>query len=89
MSKGFVHSIKVPRLYKTAATIVRKVTEDGASLKQLVYEKNHPVSTFKNHVLSNNYLFIITKNNNLNKNSSISNLNLLLMNYPKEKKALV
>lgn len=44
MSQGFVHSIKVPRLYKTAATIVKKVAEDGASLKQLIYEKNHPVS---------------------------------------------
>ncbi|XP_043269508.1 28S rRNA (cytosine-C(5))-methyltransferase [Venturia canescens] len=42
MSNGFVHSIKVPRLYKTTAKIVQKVAEDGASLKQLIYEKKHP-----------------------------------------------
>lgn len=44
MSTGFVHSIPVPRLYKTAAKTVRQVTEEGASLKQLIYEKKHPVS---------------------------------------------
>ncbi|XP_063975530.1 28S rRNA (cytosine-C(5))-methyltransferase [Diachasmimorpha longicaudata] len=42
MSKGFVHSIPVPRLYKIAAKTVRQVTEEGASLKQLIYEKKHP-----------------------------------------------
>ncbi|XP_011300934.1 probable 28S rRNA (cytosine-C(5))-methyltransferase [Fopius arisanus] len=42
MSNGFVHSIPVPRLYKTAAKTVRQVTEEGASLKQLIYEKKHP-----------------------------------------------
>lgn len=37
------HSIKVPRLYKTAAKIAQQVKENGSSLKQLVYEKKHPV----------------------------------------------
>lgn len=39
----FEHSVKVPRLYKTAARIAQKVKEDGSSLKELVYEKKHPV----------------------------------------------
>ncbi|XP_015516291.2 28S rRNA (cytosine-C(5))-methyltransferase [Neodiprion lecontei] len=42
MSGVFEHSIKVPRLYKTVAKIVQTVREDGASLKQLVYLKQHP-----------------------------------------------
>ncbi|XP_029667829.1 probable 28S rRNA (cytosine-C(5))-methyltransferase isoform X1 [Formica exsecta] len=41
MSTGFVHSVKVPRIYKFTADIVRRVQEDGASLKTLIYEKNH------------------------------------------------
>jgi len=44
MSNGFVHSVKVPRIYKVAANIVRRVHEDGAGLKDLIYEKKHPVS---------------------------------------------
>lgn len=48
MSKGFVHSVKVPRLYKTVAGIVQKVQENGASLKQLIYQQRHTVSC---HVL--------------------------------------
>lgn len=39
----FEHSVKVPRLYKTAAKFAKLVKEDGISLKQLVYEKKHPV----------------------------------------------
>ncbi|XP_012219603.2 28S rRNA (cytosine-C(5))-methyltransferase [Linepithema humile] len=42
MSSGFVHSVKVPRIYKLTADIVRRVREDGASLKSLIYEKKHP-----------------------------------------------
>lgn len=45
MSTGFVHSVKVPRIYKFTADIVRRVQEDGASLKTLIYEKNHSVSS--------------------------------------------
>lgn len=44
MSNGFVHSVKVPRLYKTASKIVRDVRENGGSLKTLIYEQKHPVS---------------------------------------------
>ncbi|XP_014474445.1 PREDICTED: probable 28S rRNA (cytosine-C(5))-methyltransferase [Dinoponera quadriceps] len=42
MSDGFVHSVKVPRIYKITANIVRCVQEQGASLKGLIYEKKHP-----------------------------------------------
>ncbi|XP_032665045.1 probable 28S rRNA (cytosine-C(5))-methyltransferase [Odontomachus brunneus] len=42
MSDGFVHSVKVPRIYKITADIVRCVQERGASLKTLIYEKKHP-----------------------------------------------
>lgn len=41
---GFKHSVKVPRLYKCAASITQKVAEGAGSLKQLVYEKTHFVS---------------------------------------------
>ncbi|XP_043498801.1 28S rRNA (cytosine-C(5))-methyltransferase [Polistes fuscatus] len=42
MSKGFVHSIKVPRLYKIASKIVRDVQENGASFKSLIFSEKHP-----------------------------------------------
>ncbi|XP_011702936.1 PREDICTED: probable 28S rRNA (cytosine-C(5))-methyltransferase [Wasmannia auropunctata] len=42
MSNEFVHSITVPRIYKFTADIVRRVRENGASLKTLIYEKKHP-----------------------------------------------
>ncbi|CAK9814791.1 28S rRNA (cytosine-C(5))-methyltransferase [Anthophora plagiata] len=42
MSSGFVHSVKVPRLYKVVAKIVREVRENGGSLKSLLYERKHP-----------------------------------------------
>lgn len=42
MSKGFVHSVKVPRLYKIAAKVIKDVQENGASLKTLVFSKKHP-----------------------------------------------
>lgn len=44
MSNGFVHSAKVPRIYKLTADIVRRVRVENASLKSLIYEKKHPVS---------------------------------------------
>lgn len=42
----FIHSVKVPRLYKTASKIVQQVKENGASLKDLLYKKKHPVRIF-------------------------------------------
>ncbi|KAL0108246.1 hypothetical protein PUN28_015059 [Cardiocondyla obscurior] len=42
MSNEFVHSITVPRIYKLTADVVRRVREDGASLKTLIFEKKHP-----------------------------------------------
>ncbi|XP_057335369.1 28S rRNA (cytosine-C(5))-methyltransferase [Microplitis mediator] len=42
MSEGFIHSVKVPRLYKTASSTVKKIVERKASLKELVYERKHP-----------------------------------------------
>ncbi|XP_076670693.1 nop2/Sun-like domain containing protein 5 isoform X2 [Andrena cerasifolii] len=42
MPSGFVHSVKVPRLYKSAAKIVQEVREKGGSLKSLIYEQKHP-----------------------------------------------
>ncbi|XP_076243549.1 nop2/Sun-like domain containing protein 5 [Calliopsis andreniformis] len=42
MPSGFEHSIKVPRLYKTAAKIIQEVSENGGSLKSLIYEQKHP-----------------------------------------------
>lgn len=39
----FEHSIKVPRLYKTAAKLAREASENGSSIKQLVYETKHLV----------------------------------------------
>lgn len=44
MSEGFVHSVRVPRLYKTVADVVKEVIENGASLKPTIYQKKHPVS---------------------------------------------
>lgn len=40
----FEHSVKVPKLYKVAANIIKEVKENGSSLKQLVYHGKHPVS---------------------------------------------
>ncbi|XP_076291022.1 nop2/Sun-like domain containing protein 5 [Lasioglossum baleicum] len=42
MPGGFVHSIKVPRLYKSAAKVVQEVRENGGSLKSLIYQQRHP-----------------------------------------------
>lgn len=39
----FDHSIKVPRLYKISAKYAKEASENGTSIKQLVYEKKHPV----------------------------------------------
>lgn len=40
----FEHSVKVPRLYKTAAKVLQDVKEKGNSLKQLIYQCKHRVS---------------------------------------------
>ncbi|KAI4503501.1 hypothetical protein M0802_001723 [Mischocyttarus mexicanus] len=42
MSTEFIHSVKVPRLYKLASKIVQDVQENGASLKTLIFAKKHP-----------------------------------------------
>ncbi|XP_001605827.2 probable 28S rRNA (cytosine-C(5))-methyltransferase [Nasonia vitripennis] len=42
MSTTFVHSVKVPRIYKECASTVKKVLADGASFKTLVFKQNHP-----------------------------------------------
>lgn len=34
----FHHSVKVPRHFKIAANIVKKVTEEGGSIKTLLYD---------------------------------------------------
>ncbi|EFA10277.1 28S rRNA (cytosine-C(5))-methyltransferase [Tribolium castaneum] len=38
----FDHSIRVPRLYKTASKIAKEVSSGKGSIKQLVYECKHP-----------------------------------------------
>lgn len=45
----FKHSVKVPRLYKTAAKVAKDVKEGLGSIKQLVYEykSKHPVSKLR------------------------------------------
>ncbi|CAK9799323.1 28S rRNA (cytosine-C(5))-methyltransferase [Anthophora quadrimaculata] len=42
MSSEFVHSVKVPRLYKVVAKIVQEVCENSGSLKSLIYKRKHP-----------------------------------------------
>ena len=46
MTTKYVHSIKVPRLYKESAKAVKKVSVDGASFKGIVFSQNHPVSYY-------------------------------------------
>lgn len=41
----FEHSTPVPRLYRSAAKITEKVTQSKDSVKNLVYETKHPVSS--------------------------------------------
>lgn len=43
----FIHSVKVPRLYKQAAKIAKEASEGLGSLKNLVYEAKHPVSILR------------------------------------------
>lgn len=43
----FEHSIKVPRLYKVAAKLVRECVENGASVKQSVYQAKHKVGNLR------------------------------------------
>lgn len=40
----FEHSVPVPKLYKEAAKVLKKVQEKKESLKQCVYGAKHPVS---------------------------------------------
>lgn len=40
----FEHSVKVPRLYKTAAKFTKEVKENNGSLKRLIFEDKHVVS---------------------------------------------
>ncbi|XP_053997732.1 28S rRNA (cytosine-C(5))-methyltransferase [Hylaeus anthracinus] len=42
MPSGYVHSVKVPRLYKTAARIVQDIREKGGNLKSKIYDHKHP-----------------------------------------------
>ncbi|XP_066584129.1 28S rRNA (cytosine-C(5))-methyltransferase [Prorops nasuta] len=42
MSEGFMHSSKVPRIYKVSAKVIKSVREEGGSLKSLIFEKRHP-----------------------------------------------
>ncbi|KAJ8683075.1 hypothetical protein QAD02_018867 [Eretmocerus hayati] len=42
MSARFVHSVKVPRLYKESAKSIKKVILDGESFKGTVSRPNHP-----------------------------------------------
>lgn len=46
MSDQFHHSVRVPRLYKIAATVAKEYSDGVASLKDLLYGRkiNHPVS---------------------------------------------
>ena len=55
---GFVHSIKVPRIYKTASIIAQKVYE-GGSLKDLVYKSGHKVISRVYFI--KNYVQLVTK----------------------------
>lgn len=41
----FEHSIPVPRLYRSAAKIAENVNNNKGSLKDLVYQTKHPVSS--------------------------------------------
>lgn len=41
----FIHSVKVHRVYKTAAKIIKQVLEDGKGVKQLLFEQTHVVSS--------------------------------------------
>lgn len=43
---GFVHSIKVPKIYKTAAKVVETVVQGGGGLKQVFYSTAKTVSVF-------------------------------------------
>lgn len=49
----FIHSVKVPRLYKVASTIAKQYSEGVGSIKHLVYggKKKHPVSIWVIHPL--------------------------------------
>lgn len=39
----FVHSEKVPRLYKSAAKILKDYKENSGNIKDLLYQRKHPV----------------------------------------------
>jgi hypothetical protein len=49
------HSVKVPQFYKTAANIVKRVTEEHCSLKELVFNVNK-------HLVSNAVMVSVVEN---------------------------
>lgn len=52
------HSVKVPRLYKSAATVLTKV-KAGGNVKSVVSKINHPVSGILKRSLKNYNNFCI------------------------------
>lgn len=44
--KTFQHSVKVPRLFKMAARIVKEAAENRVNVKELVYKTKHTVISF-------------------------------------------
>lgn len=57
----FIHSVRVPRLYKVAATVAKQYSEGVAGIKELVYggKKKHPVSMYHTYNKYQNYLIIL------------------------------
>jgi len=49
------HSIKVPQIYKVAANIAKRVTEERCSLKELVFNANK-------HLVSNAGMVFVVEN---------------------------
>lgn len=49
------HSVKVPQIYKTAANIAKRVTEERCSLKELVFNANK-------HMVSNAGMVFVVEN---------------------------
>jgi len=44
-NSGYIHSVKVPKIYKISSKIVQTVVEQGGSIKQLLYTTVKAVST--------------------------------------------
>ncbi|XP_020280184.1 probable 28S rRNA (cytosine-C(5))-methyltransferase [Pseudomyrmex gracilis] len=70
MSNGYVHSVKVPRLYKCTADIVRRARENGANLKSLIFETKH-TNTSAVYGLSMNTLRAFSQLDQLLENTKI------------------